>query len=97
MRPLGNENPGQGRTGAGVNRQFGLNEYSRFSEKYQVLPRLLFLESLIPADGYFEPELSLRIDAAHVALEEMPRGGPAHISVVVREVMADLARQRGTG
>lgn len=95
MRPLEVKNPGAGgRTGAKVrvNRQFDIDYFNRFSEKYQSICCLYFLVSMIPADGYFEPDLSLRIDSAVNDLEEMDRGGPVHVSVVVEKVMEDLAR-----
>ncbi|MDO9533278.1 MAG: hypothetical protein Q7O12_14285 [Deltaproteobacteria bacterium] len=72
MRPLEVENPGAGRrtgAGCGVNQQFDFSYYSRFSAKFQASCRLFFLESLIPADGFFEPSLSLGIDRALVDWE----------------------------
>ena len=81
--------PGQGRR---VNLKCGsCFFYNRFSREYQAACRLKFLEALIGPD--FEPDLSLRLDGALMDLEAL-RGGPVHVGVVVRRVMADLARQR---
>jgi hypothetical protein len=88
------QQPASGRSGVKVrvNRQFYIDYFNRFSTKYQAICRLLILVSMIPADGYFEPDLSLRIDSAVNDLEEMHRGSPVHVSVVVKKVMEDLAR-----
>jgi hypothetical protein len=96
MRPQEKENPGAGgRTGAaGVYRQ-SCCYFSRLSAQYQALCRLIFLQNAMCPT--FEPELSLRLDAALQALEaqEGRRGGPVHVGEVVREVMEDLARRQG--
>lgn len=65
--------------------------HSRFSQEYQVACRLILLQALI--GPYFEPDLSLRLDGALQDLEAI-RPGPVHVGVVVRRVMADLARTR---
>jgi hypothetical protein len=70
MRPLEVESPGWGtRARCEVICQFDSLYFSRFFLKYQWISRLFFLESLIPADSYFEQSLSLAIDRAVVALE----------------------------
>jgi hypothetical protein len=38
-------------------------------KKFQALVRLFFLQNLIPADGFFEPGLSLALDASLLAFE----------------------------
>jgi hypothetical protein len=97
MRPLEMMNPGQGRTGAAnVKRQLDCFYPNRFSTGFQVTSRLLFLELLIPADGHFERDLSLRLDSAHVereALKERGRSGLEHVGLIVARVLADLERR----
>jgi hypothetical protein len=69
MRPPEVENPG-GQTGAVMVNQN--NDYSynnQFPENFQAIFRLFYLQLLIPADGYFEPELSLAIDRAVLQVE----------------------------
>jgi hypothetical protein len=91
MGPLEMMNPGQGRTGAArVNRQIDCFYPNRFSAQHQAFCRLTFLQSLIGPD--FELILSLRLDAAHQALEAQ-RGGPDHVGTIAQRVMANLARR----
>jgi hypothetical protein len=63
--------------------------------RYQALCRLIFLQYFIGTD--FEPVLSLRLDSALKALEDLEeerRGGPVRVGVVVRGIMEDLALRR---
>lgn len=74
MRPLEVEYPGAGkRTGAMamVHRKSECFYYNRSSAEYQAICRRFFLESLISADGFFEPELSLAIDRAVLQVEAL--------------------------
>ncbi len=68
MRQIMTKPGAGGRTGAGcgVIRKSECIYNSRFSAQFQPLSRLFFLVSMIPADGFFEPELSLAIDRALV-------------------------------
>jgi hypothetical protein len=70
------KNPGPGGrtwgTGAArVNWQLDCFYLSRFLLKFQAIFRLFFLQLMIPADEFFEPELSLALDRALMALEAL--------------------------
>jgi hypothetical protein len=67
MRPLVKQHPGQSvqtlKTGAvRVNGKIYFLNCNCISAKLQTISRLFSLVSMIPADGYFKPELSLAID-----------------------------------
>lgn len=89
------ENKAPGGSGQGrraVNLKCGICYFhSRFSQEYQAACRLIFLQALIGPD--FESDLSLCLDGALQDLEALG-GGPVHVGVVVRRVMAALARRR---
>jgi hypothetical protein len=91
MRPSEMNHPGAGRRTGAAGKCETFLFYNKIFQENQAVSRL----TLLLIGPTFEPELSLHLDAAHIALEEMPRGGPVHIGVVVKEVMADMARQRG--
>jgi hypothetical protein len=71
---------------------------SRFSQRWQALCRLFFLQALIDrVYPTFERGLSLRLDAALEELEGTEgrrRGGPVPVGLVVGRIMVDLERRR---